>query len=46
MMVDNTQKILDMHLNAANLEKLDKIDSHAVHDFIAKYIELCQPASV
>jgi len=45
-MVDNTQKILDMHLNAANLEKLNKIDSPAVHDFIVKYIELCQPASV
>jgi phosphoenolpyruvate carboxykinase (GTP) len=45
-MVDNTRKILEMHLNAANLDKLNRIDNPAVHDFIAKYISLCQPSSV
>ncbi len=45
-MVSKTRNVLEKNLNARELKKLDKIGNPEVHEFIAKYIDLCQPSSV
>jgi len=42
----NAKKILEKGLKKADLEKLYKIDNRAVHEFVAKCLDLCQPSSV
>ncbi len=42
----STEKRLKERLDEKDLEKLRKIDNPGLHDFIAHYIELCNPESV
>ena len=41
-----TQEFLKARLSEDDYRKLARIDNPALHSFIAKYIELCEPASV
>ena len=38
--------LLENRLDGVNFKKLIAIDNPMVHDFVAKYVELCRPASV
>jgi len=38
--------LLESHLDGKNFKKLIAIDNPGVHDFVAKYMELCRPSSV
>ncbi len=41
-----TREVLARKLSKENLEKLLAIDNHQLHDFVAKYVELCNPGEV
>jgi len=45
-MIRDTKSILKKRLDEENYNKLIKIDSPALHQFVAQYIELCMPGSV
>jgi len=45
-MNEKTEKILQDRLNALDYQKLIKIDNPDLHQFIAEYIEICNPAKV
>jgi len=45
-MEDMTLTILKSRLDGPNLKKLMRVANQALHDFIAKYIELCDPETV
>jgi phosphoenolpyruvate carboxykinase (GTP) len=41
-----TREILSKRLNEKELQKLERINNPSLNDFIAKYLELCNPSSV
>lgn len=45
-MVQDSMKILESRLSEPNLDKLLRLNNPAILDFIAKYIEICNPSSV
>jgi phosphoenolpyruvate carboxykinase (GTP) len=41
-----TREILNNRLNKSEFQKLERINNPSLNDFIAKYIEICNPSSV
>ncbi len=45
-MKEEYKELLLQKCGKENLKKLENIDNHRLHDFVARYIELCNPDSV